>query len=219
MLGARRKIPWRSLRRRLAAAVTLCAYLAAALGLPLPASPPREKGQPFPCMDHPCGCQTAEQCWTSCCCLTAEERWAWARAHNVQPPAYAERPAAADQGWSTTPLRDQAEGKTPPHGRGACCRSEKSCRADSARDRGCCQPSTSPSSDKADNARGGVRWVLGVSAQRCQGLTTLWVSTGTTLPPPRVVAWAPSADPAGWLSSTDTTAFLLSRTPPAPPPR
>jgi hypothetical protein len=219
MFGARRNIPWRSLRHRLAAGVALCAYLAAALGLPLPASPPREKGQPFPCMDHPCGCRTAEQCWTHCCCLTPEERWAWARAHNVEPPAYAERPAGSAEGWNAAPLRDQVEGKAPTKGRGACCRAEKSCCADPACGRGCCHASTPPASVKTDATKGGVRWVLGVSAQRCQGLTTLWLSTGTTLPPPRAVAWAPCEVAAGWLPATDTAACLLSRTPPAPPPR
>ncbi len=214
MLGARWKIPWRPLRQRLAAAVALCAYLVAALGLPLPAAmPPRETGEPFPCMEHPCGCRTAEQCWTSCCCFTAEQRWAWARAHHVQPPAYAERPAPAAQGWNSTRLRDQGEGKSASR-QGACCRTEKTCCTDLACGRDCSRPA-----QKNSPARGGVRWVLGVSAQRCQGLTTLWTTTGTTLPAPRAVAWTPCEVPTGWLPATDAFACLLSRTPPAPPPR
>ncbi|HJT78443.1 MAG TPA: hypothetical protein VJ739_14665, partial [Gemmataceae bacterium] len=44
--------------------------------------------------DDPCGCQSAEQCWRHCCCYTPEEKLAWAHAHGIEPPAYAERPAA-----------------------------------------------------------------------------------------------------------------------------
>ena len=63
----------------------------------MPASPSRkDTSQPFPCMNNPCGCETAEQCWRGCCCLTAEQRWAWAEAHGIQPPDYAERPGESD---------------------------------------------------------------------------------------------------------------------------
>src|SRR5262249_8379394 len=52
----------------------------------------KRSDQPFPCMDHACGCHDAEQCWRSCCCFTAKERIAWAQAHGVIPPLYAELP-------------------------------------------------------------------------------------------------------------------------------
>ena len=87
---------WRPICRRLIAAGAFFAYFAAAFGLPLP--PPaviKDGGKPFPCQGHACGCRTAEECWRHCCCYTAAERWAWAKEHHVQPPAYAEKPAAA----------------------------------------------------------------------------------------------------------------------------
>src|SRR5215469_4629850 len=90
---------WRALRYRLGVAGVCLAYLLTALDIPLPASVHKDASQPFPCQNHPCGCQTAEQCWRHCCCFTAEERWAWAREHHVQAPAYAEKPAA--RGWQT----------------------------------------------------------------------------------------------------------------------
>lgn len=44
---------------------------------------------PFPCMNHPCGCVSAEQCWRgSCCCMTMAEKLAWADAHAVVPPSF-----------------------------------------------------------------------------------------------------------------------------------
>jgi hypothetical protein len=116
---------WRPLRRRLIAAITLVAYLLATLGVPLPAAARKPEDQPFPCQDHPCGCRTAEQCWTACCCFTPEQRWAWARERHIQPPAYAERPAA--QGWRTTRLRDREQRPPQP---------ETSCRQCAAEDPG-----------------------------------------------------------------------------------
>ncbi len=113
MLFPRRIILWRPLRRRLSAGVTLCAYLVAIFGCPLPAAAHKDSDQPFPCQDHPCGCQTAEECWTKCCCLTPEQRWAWAEAHRVRPPAYAEKPAS--RGWRSDRLRDRDHGAKDAH--------------------------------------------------------------------------------------------------------
>jgi hypothetical protein len=43
----------------------------------------------FPCQSCGCGCKTAEQCWTNCCCFSPSERLAWAKKNNVSPPDYA----------------------------------------------------------------------------------------------------------------------------------
>jgi hypothetical protein len=104
-------------QKRRARRATRCAWLLwslamvyglACLGMPLrapvatsvPAS--KDRSQPFPCMDRPCGCQTAEQCWRDCCCFTPQQRAAWAQRHGVagaiagiDPPP--ERAAAARQ--------------------------------------------------------------------------------------------------------------------------
>ena len=73
----------------LAAGLTAVVYLVIAVGVPLPMAATAEKdlSQPFPCMNSPCGCQNAEQCWKSCCCHTPAERFAWAKAHGITPPA------------------------------------------------------------------------------------------------------------------------------------
>lgn len=36
-------------------------------------------------MNSPCGCSTAAQCYASCCCHTAVERRAWAKARGLDP--------------------------------------------------------------------------------------------------------------------------------------
>ena len=118
MRFTRRNTFWRRLPRRVCAGVSLAAYLVAAVGFPIPAASAAIGGIPFPCQNHACGCQSAEQCWRSCCCFTPEEHWAWAKANHVEPPAYAARPSPSDppapKSWNTPRLRDQAEGQAAP---------------------------------------------------------------------------------------------------------
>ena len=49
----------------------------------------KDQSTPFPCQNTPCGCRTAEQCWTTCCCNSPEQRLAWAKRNGVEPPSYA----------------------------------------------------------------------------------------------------------------------------------
>jgi hypothetical protein len=88
---------WLAARRhgwRLCGWFSIALYLAVALGFSLP-SPrmafegvKKNKSQPFPCMNSPCGCKDAEQCWRNCCCHTLAERLEWARENHVQPQDY-----------------------------------------------------------------------------------------------------------------------------------
>jgi hypothetical protein len=218
----------RNLRRRFArrvcAVVALVAYLIAAVGFPIPAAPARGDGIPFPCMNHACGCRSAEQCWRSCCCLTVEERWAWAREHNVEPPPYAERPAPkpavadrpAAKGWNTPRLRDQAEGRTAAaHACRDCARKAEAKTGTVAARRPCCakDPPARPESTKD------LRWVGGSAALGCHGQSTLWITSGAVTAPPDSPAWEPFAPPAEWLSFCPESPLGPSLVPPDPPPR
>jgi hypothetical protein len=86
--------------RRITTWLAILGYTLVAAGLPLPfgmiapAAPDspaakrvagKDRSRSFPCMDRPCGCATAEQCFTSCCCNTPAETLAWATAHRVEP--------------------------------------------------------------------------------------------------------------------------------------
>ena len=200
MFSFRRKAWCRSLRRRSCAGLALVAYLLAAGGIPLPAAPPRKDiSQPFPCMNSPCGCETAEQCWRGCCCLTAAERWAWADSHGVQPPDYAERPASG--------------GKPKTRPAHSCCSGEECCHD------ACCEPESSSGTEKAARSWPGVRWVVGAAALRCQGLTTQWVSAGAVLPPELPVAWKPRSLAEGWVPHVASRVSAAYAAPPSPPPR
>jgi hypothetical protein len=203
----------RSLRHRLGVAGTFFAYLIATLHLPLPASVHKDVGVPFPCQNHPCGCQTAEQCWRNCCCFTPEERWAWAREHNVEPPAYAEKPveSSAEQGWNTVKLRDRSEGESK--------RSAKSCCSTQPTRPACCQPCSDRPAKQPASQSGPIRWISVMAAWQCQGLPALWLSLAVALPigPPAV--WSPDPSPASRVPLTNARASNVSLNPPAPPPR
>lgn len=101
------------LRRCLLTAATLAGYLCATVGFPLPQRIIKDSSQPFPCQDHACGCQTAEQCLAQCCCYSAEEKQAWAEAHKA---------GQTRGGWNTPRQRD----------RDACCAKKNDCCHQSA---------------------------------------------------------------------------------------
>jgi hypothetical protein len=41
----------------------------------------------FPCEGCACGCGSAQECWSNCCCHTEQERIQWAIDRGVEPPA------------------------------------------------------------------------------------------------------------------------------------
>jgi hypothetical protein len=228
MARHRRNYFWHPLSRRTYACAALVGYLATAIGFPLPSLPRKDHSQPFPCQDHPCGCQTAEQCWRSCCCFRAEERFAWAEAHHVEPPSYAERPAA--QGWQTARLRDRLEaGKernrssqsgTEQTGQACSAAAHASCCAKRENSAPCCsKESAQPATTSSTKPLGRIPWMIGVAGLHCQGIATLWVSVGAVLPPPPPPAWSESLLPTGWFVHRNASPLSLIFSPPDPPPR
>jgi hypothetical protein len=69
----------------------------------------------FPCQSRPCGCKTARQCWTTCCCFTPAQRLQWAKENGVTPPSFAVLPDDAGNSPARQLLVDDpAEGSDPP---------------------------------------------------------------------------------------------------------
>jgi hypothetical protein len=213
----RRNTSWASPGRRLCAGVVLLAYLATASGVPLPLVEDKDRSTPFPCMDHACGCRNAEECWRHCCCFTPEEKWAWARSRGIEPPAYAARPADSDRhDNSLCNLCESptAEAAACPHcgqRKGACC-------AGKAR-QACCTTSQPTADSGSRSGTGGRGWVVGLTALRCHGQSTVWVATGSVIPPSPALVWSPHAPLDSTLSYSDHPPFALSLPPPDPPPR
>lgn len=48
----------------------------------------RRSAELYPCSGGNCGCVSAEQCWRHCCCMSLEQRIAWAKSHRVPVPDY-----------------------------------------------------------------------------------------------------------------------------------
>lgn len=226
MRGSRRKSR-KDLRRKSCVGISLAAYLFATLGLPMPATAiSRDDDQPFPCQGSVCGCRTAEQCWRSCCCHSADQRWVWAQEHDVQPPSYAEQPTS---GWRSTRKRDQVPEQTK-----TCCTSSESTPDETPIT--CCSSkpdSTSPPETFSDDNSPKVaetvnyksqhdkrvRWNFSFSALKCQGSSTLWISSGEVVRPPSPIAWHPRLSLVSFISSLDESAFSLPLDRPDPPPR
>jgi hypothetical protein len=153
------QLEWRSLRRRLVSSVTLLAYLACAIGFPMPEV----------------GAQSANGCGQAvCCCGTAVQ--------------------CAASGCGCTP---KVEVKS-------CCKKK------SEAVHSCC------SSDAKSKP---VRWVVGMSAQKCRGGQTNWVSADVALPGPPPADWQPSWPYCYSLSVWHVRSPFLVEAPRDPPPR
>lgn len=188
----------RKQRRRLLAGVVLLAYLGAIFGFPAPAAQATDQSQPYPCQGHLCGCRNADDCWRHCCCHTPSERLQWAQAHHVEPPAA----LAADCGWRSERLRDQQTTKSEPES--SCCSA-------------CSEPAPRKSCGSSPSPKG-VK--LGMSAFRCRGLSTIWVSAGVVLPPPAKASWhLQPAPPLDCLLLPEALPIAVALLPPDPPPR
>lgn len=161
-------------RQAISFAVLFCVLLAA-LPIPVGWKPKVRSGAvPFPCQDCHCGCSTPEQCWTSCCCFTPQERLAWAIEHDVEPPSYAVLGGVpnADTGANAVTAK-------------SCCDQKASCSEDTVRlavvetKHSCCQTCDSIDGDDigatctssaTDDQETIV--VLSINAIKCQGGNT-----------------------------------------------
>lgn len=75
---------------RSAALMAIVSLLISSLGAPpLPGSKDHSSIDRYPCDGGSCGCRSAEECWTHCCCMTVAQRLAWTIRNGLTPPAYA----------------------------------------------------------------------------------------------------------------------------------
>ena len=167
--------------RQCVAMATLAAVVACSLGVSLPIrhsnSPPSDSETPFPCMNCPCGCKTAEHCWRNCCCHTQEEKLAWARRNGVTPPAFVLAAVGkSDAGPSCCKCAQ----------RRSCC--EQPAAATSARyedgARSCCSRRGEHGAQRVAKKSGPA--VLLIEALGCRGLTPLLTALPPSIVPPSV---------------------------------
>ena len=205
---------FRTTLRLLLVGLCVVAHLAITIGFPVPTVSARTdySSKPFPCQHHHCGCHSAEQCWRSCCCMSMREKLAWAKEHGVTPPDYvlvaaAEEAAEDEPGSCCAHAEHQVAECCSTHGGGSCCSKKK---------HGGC----SECSHETDAAKDAVEWVIGIHAQKCQGLALLWITTGAIAPPPVPVDLPRDTNPPVWCAPVRPVFWQsVSQRPDVPPPR
>ncbi len=197
----------------------LLGYTVIALGLPLPfGSLPADRGgagidpaatlllaakdrsRPFPCMNKPCGCASAEQCFTNCCCHSPAERLAWARARGCEASVRAALARAA------TPEPRLEKAASCCAAKSACCAQQADCSAAKAE-----QPASA-------TAAGRGRSVSLRAMLACSGIVDQWFAASTALPPARVEPPRPHRCLQRVIVA-DARADSLRAVPDVPPPR
>ncbi len=176
----------------------------------------KDRSVPYPCMDKPCGCRNAEQCFKSCCCSTKAERIAWAKQHHVA------------EHYLT--IAEQAEEK-PATVKSCCVSKATSLCCDSAtkvetKPLSCCarpspqskQPSEEPTKERQSSKRNFPGISL-LAALRCSGLQVGALGVPLSLPASLELDLPLTAPLIGSVEH-DTPIFSSPvDTPDAPPPR
>ena len=154
--------------RSAAALLTLFSFVVAAVPLPLPVVPISSNAgggeEPFPCQGSRCGCRSAKQCWTACCCRKSSERKRWAEEQQVRPPAYAvlhDRSPSAEQeqpvataGRSCCVAAAVASADTPAASAPESCHAQAACA----------------SAGESTDAPADIDYVLTIRALECRGM-------------------------------------------------
>jgi hypothetical protein len=195
----------------------LVAYLFTVAGFPARGSSKKMASQPFPCQEHDCGCSSALECWTNCCCFSPAEHLAWAREHAVEPPAYALLPTGS--GASTRHAEHECVHCEDHHSG-----KQAHCHAAAQPDQlpetsGCCHKQPPGAQQALEGDGTGIRWVISIKALSCRGLSTLWVASGSVVPPPPNLNWMPRWQVAGQVLVYDSNPRLRCTPPLDPPPR
>ena len=235
--------------RRITTWLAILGYTLVASGLPLPfgmiapAAPDspaakrlagKDRSRPFPCMDKPCGCATAEQCFTSCCCNTPAETLAWATAHRVEPAVLAalERRVASGSQMVAKATKSSCCSSKAPVAEESCCPSRQPAAA-VAEDGDLCsmeasRAATLPTTEEAmpDKAsadgepsrQSRSRTVTLRAMLACGGIVAEWFAAGAALPPPRLEV-SLVMHVLDVCTPGDEAGESLAASPAAPPPR
>ncbi|MGE3315654.1 MAG: hypothetical protein AB7O26_11105 [Planctomycetaceae bacterium] len=223
------------LLRRTTAAMLIVAFVATLVGMPVVKLPAKDRSQPFPCQDRPCGCASAEQCFKKCCCFSDSQKREWAVQHDVPlPSAPADETETADAGTqvSTHGLACADDG-APCHLHTAM----ESAEADSSRRKSCCHKSTQVAGSQPvestqvrgescctkpaekDDAQAEVQLVIGTLARGCQGLSSVWTLLGAVMLPEIPSTWTFDASVVGIVADIPLIPHSADLLPPVPPPR
>lgn len=205
-------------RRGVVVGFLLGCYAVALFGVPMPARfvATEASNQPYPCQDGTCGCNSAEQCWRSCCCYTDQQKFVWAKQNGVTPPAdFLARFTPRELVETAAPRRSCCASKSPelgdrsPVAAGACDLAEPAKKT-----QGSCETAHDQNRTEAPS-----RFVITIEALKCRGAATDWIGLKQFLPAfrPEAPQYRPliaQADLPRWDGLPE-----ISFPPPSPPPR
>lgn len=153
------------------------------LGYPVYEVAMKKGDTPFPCQFSRCGCQTTEQCRTSCCCHTKQERVAWAVERGIDPDRVAVLTPEEKFQFTFNARQNLKQKKT-------CCQTAKASCCSKPKVASCCESSpvrgnvAQPKSEAKE-----IRWVLAISASKCNGTGVDWIQAGFVGQPPVQLAF------------------------------
>lgn len=128
---------------------------------------------PFPCQFSRCGCQTREQCRTSCCCHSKGERVAWAVERGIDPDQVAVLTTEEKFQFAFTAKKTIVSKKS------SCCQTAKVDCCSKPKMESCCEPEDAKE----------LRWVLSIAASKCKGTGVDWIQAGFVGQPPLKVVF------------------------------
>ena len=227
--------------------LSIAGYALVASGIPLPAGTgaaaardgsrsaariaAKDRSRPFPCMNKLCGCATARQCFTRCCCHTPAETLAWARANGVDAETIVALERRAGVAPAESGIRGGCIATAKP--RSSCCDSQPraAVRAESAAgalfenpaggpcaDHLAAAPADEPSRTSPADGDGKTVGLSLKAMLACGGIVSEWLVVGASLPPPPVSLSA-MLTVVGRPRGFDPVAIGGRPAPEAPPPR
>jgi hypothetical protein len=220
--------------------LAILGYGVLALGLPLPAgmgqkgaSPgldaagtiaAKDRSVPFPCMNSPCGCASADQCFRDCCCTTLAERVAFARRHRLDADLVATLEARMTGGGELADRKLQGSCcAASDRAAKSCCESEQKPDSSAAQAKSrCCDEGVTAAAGDAEPvpvvAEGRPRQVTLRAMLACKGLVTSWLAVGGAPPTPRfeITGLLP---PRAWVELLDESGEDPLLVPVPPPPK
>jgi hypothetical protein len=197
MCSRLRKFAFSTGYRPMLAVLLALAYLVTAVGLRIPGAVASRQVTPFPCQGHQCGCRSAEQCWSHCCCFTASQRLAWAVEHQISPPVELTEALAAES-HDDHPQLD----------------------GDHHSPKSCCHKSPAACTAVASHGTQGKKVLPhGFQPDRCHGINTQWVVSGAVTPPADRPAWSFDWTIVGVVPTFGCSLSAVPLLPAVPPPR
>jgi hypothetical protein len=208
-------------------------------GLPLPVmSPPagtvaerklagKDRSRPFPCMDKACGCDSAERCFSNCCCHTPAETLRWAQARGIEPAVIAALQRRVAAAAPAPAMGGCCAVKATQEAQPACCAAEDAAlvtEADTGDDLICseyqslaAEPSLPPESPADDQPAKNVVILRAMLA--CNGILAQWTAVSVSLPPPATVTCEIPWPRVGAVAIRDEGVSGMGGPPDLPPPR